>query len=65
MNINIHKEIENISDEIIATRRDIHKHPELGFDVHRTARIVAEQLSNLGLDVQTGIGKSRRLHGSS
>lgn len=58
MNINIHKEIENISDEIIATRRDIHKHPELGFDVHRTARIVAEQLSNLGLDVQTGIGKS-------
>jgi len=58
MTINIHKEIKNISEEIISTRRDIHKHPELGFEVHRTARIVAERLIELGLDVQTGIGKT-------
>lgn len=58
MSINIHKDIEKISDEIISTRRDIHQHPELGFDVHRTAGIVAEKLKNLGMDVQTGIGKT-------
>jgi len=58
MNINIHKDIEKISDEIISIRRDIHKHPELGFEVHRTAGIVAEKLKNLGMDVQTGIGKT-------
>ncbi len=58
MNIKIPKEIENISDEIIATRRDFHKHPELGFEVHRTAGIVAERLEELGFDVQTGIGKT-------
>lgn len=58
MNVNIHKDIEKISDEIISTRRDIHKHPELGFEVHRTAGIVAEKLKNLGMDVQTGIGKT-------
>lgn len=58
MNIKIPKEIKNISDEIIAIRRDIHKHPELGFEVHRTAGIVAERLEELGMDVQTGIGKT-------
>jgi len=58
MNINIHKDIEKISDEIISIRRDIHKHPELGFEVHRTAGIVAEKLNNLGMDVKTGIGKT-------
>jgi len=58
MSINIPKEIENISDEIIATRRDFHRYPELGFEVHRTAGIVAERLEELGMDVQTGIGKT-------
>ena len=31
-------------EEITAWRRDLHAHPELGFDVHRTAGIVADKL---------------------
>ena len=41
MSVKIRKDIKQIADEIIATRRDIHKHPELGFDVYRTAGIAA------------------------
>ena len=37
-------------------RRDLHKHPELGTQEVRTARIVADYLTHLGLDVRTGIG---------
>ena len=56
--VHIRPEIEDIKDEIIDFRRDFHKHPELGFEVHRTAKIVADYLSSLGLDVKTGIGKT-------
>ena len=42
----------------IATRRDFHQHPELGFDLPRTAGIVADRLRELGLEVQTGVGRS-------
>jgi amidohydrolase len=42
----------------IARRRDLHQHPELAFKEIRTAGIVAEQLTQLGLEVQTGIGKT-------
>lgn len=38
--------------------RDLHSHPELGFQEHRTAAIVAERLNSLGFDVTTGIGKT-------
>jgi hippurate hydrolase len=39
----------------VALRRDIHMHPELGFEEHRTARIVAELLHEWGIEVHTGI----------
>jgi amidohydrolase len=42
--------------EVIATRRDIHAHPELGFQEVRTAGIVAERLRTYGYDVHEGIG---------
>ena len=45
-------------DAWIARRRDFHQHPELAFNEFRTAGIVAEQLTQLGLEVQTGIGKT-------
>ena len=51
-------EVEAIKDEIIATRRDIHKHPELGFQETRTAALVSDRLQSLGMDVKTGVGKT-------
>lgn len=45
--------------EITAWRHDFHEHPELQYDVHRTAGIVADKLKEFGCDeVVTGIGKT-------
>ena len=41
--------------EFVQVRRDIHAHPELGFEEHRTAKIVAEKLKAWGIEVHTGI----------
>jgi amidohydrolase len=38
-------------EEVIATRRDLHAHPELGFEEFRTAGIVAKRLRSLGYEV--------------
>lgn len=43
---------------LIAIRRDIHAHPELGFQEVRTAGIVARELERLGIPHRTGIGKT-------
>ncbi len=51
--------IADLHGEITAWRRDIHAHPELLFDVHRTAATVAEKLKSFGCDeVVTGIGRT-------
>jgi amidohydrolase len=42
-------------EEVIATRRDLHAHPELGFEETRTAGIVAGRLRSLGYEVHEGI----------
>lgn len=42
-------------DLLVATRRDLHRHPELGFQEHRTAAIVAERLRAAGYEVRTGV----------
>jgi hippurate hydrolase len=48
-----------LAPEIAEWRRDIHANPELGFDVHRTAGLVAEKLRGFGCDeVVTGIGRT-------
>jgi amidohydrolase len=45
--------------EITAWRRDLHAHPEVLFDVHRTAGVVAEKLRAFGCDeVVTGVGRT-------
>jgi amidohydrolase len=44
-----------IEDRVIAWRRDIHQHPELGNREFRTAALVAEHLRGLGIEVQTGV----------
>ncbi len=51
-------EAEALRDELIARRRDLHQHPEIAFEEFRTAGIVAEELNALGLEVQTGVGKT-------
>ena len=51
--------IADLHGEITAWRRDIHAHPELLYDVHRTAASVAEKLKSFGCDeVVTGIGRT-------
>ena len=44
--------------DLVAWRRDLHRHPELGFQEIRTAGIVARHLSELGLEVRTGVAKT-------
>ena len=41
---------------LVALRRDFHQHPELSFQEHRTARVVADRLRAAGLLVQEGVG---------
>src|SRR5215218_10754798 len=51
--------IAGLSDEIATWRHDLHEHPELLFDVHRTAGIVADKLRAFGCDeIVTGIGRT-------
>ena len=45
-----------LQTEIQALRRDIHAHPELRFEEHRTAAMVAQKLADWGYEVTTGIG---------
>lgn len=45
-------------DEMVQLRRDLHRHPELGFNEIRTSGIVANRLQELGLEVQRGLGET-------
>jgi amidohydrolase len=58
MPIQIRPEIDAIAPEIIDIRRDIHMYPEQGFEVYRTAALVAEKLRAWGIHVQENIGKT-------
>ncbi len=48
--------IEAFTDELVAIRRDLHAHPEIGFEEVRTSGIVAEKLAAWGIEVHRGIG---------
>jgi len=51
--------VADLHGEITAWRRDIHQHPELLYDVHRTSASVAEKLKSFGCDeVVSGIGRT-------
>ena len=49
------KELEDLQPEMQNWRRDIHAHPEIAFEEHRTAKIVADKLESFGIEVETGI----------
>ena len=51
-------EILSFTDELVAIRRDLHAHPEIGFESVRTSDIVAEKLTSWGIEVHRGIGKT-------
>lgn len=50
--------VARIEPGLVAVRRDIHAHPELGFEEVRTASVVARELERLGIAHQTGIGRT-------
>lgn len=51
-------QIEAFKDDLVAIRRDIHAHPEIGFEEVRTSGIVAEKLASWGIEVHRNIGKT-------
>ena len=59
---NISQEIHNaalkLENKTVAWRRDFHEHPELGNREFRTAKIIADHLRSLGIEVKEGVGKT-------
>ncbi len=54
----IDQRIARLHGEMTAWRRDIHAHPELGFEETRTAGIVADKLASFGMEVHRGVGRT-------
>lgn len=54
-NERVEARILGFGDEFVALRRDLHRHPELSFNEHRTSGIVATRLAAWGYEVTTGI----------
>jgi amidohydrolase len=50
--------ITSYQSDLTAIRHDIHAHPELGMEEHRTAELVARQLEALGIEVHRGVGRT-------
>jgi amidohydrolase len=55
---NISQEVKAVAPTMTDIRRDLHQHPELGFQEVRTAGIVARRLTQLEYTVRTGLGKT-------
>ena len=47
-----------LKDKLVAIRRDLHRHPELGFQEFRTAQKIVAELHQLGIECETGIAKT-------
>jgi len=54
--INLLRDFREFEDEVIRTRRSIHQHPELSFKEFETARLVAQKLRTMNIEVRTGVG---------
>ena len=49
---------DKIESKCISWRRDLHEHPELGNNEYRTAKIIADHLRSLGIEVKENVGKT-------
>src|SRR6266481_8826707 len=58
MTMPVIEDIRTFHDELTGWRRDIHAHPELGFEEQRTSDLVAEKLAGFGIEVHRGMGKT-------
>ena len=56
--LDLRSEAQALMDQLVAWRRDLHRHPELAFEERRTAALVAEHLGRLGYEVQSGVGRT-------
>ena len=56
--VQLSPEVEAMAGELAATRRDLHAHPELGFEERRTAGIVAARLRELGIEIREGVAET-------
>ena len=56
--LNLLESARSLSSDLIAIRRDLHRHPELAFEEVRTAAVAAEEMTALGCDVRTGVGRT-------
>ena len=56
--MDILKQAQALQDRLVSWRRDLHQHPELGFEEEHTAAVVAAELRRLGFRVQTGVGRT-------
>jgi hippurate hydrolase len=56
--MSIDARIAGLHEELTQWRRDIHAHPELGFEETRTASLVADKLESFGIEVHRGIGRT-------
>ncbi|MEO0376599.1 MAG: M20 family metallopeptidase [Cyanobacteria bacterium P01_A01_bin.17] len=54
----IRPEIQLLQADLVNWRRDLHQHPELGFEEFRTAEVVAQKLTEWSIDHQTGVAKN-------
>ncbi|NBC96271.1 MAG: amidohydrolase [Deinococcus-Thermus bacterium] len=52
----LHDRALDLRDRTVATRRDLHRHPEVAFQETRTAGVIAQRLQELGLEPRTGVG---------
>ncbi len=57
-NENLIEDVKGDLDHLIAIRRDLHTHPEIGLEEVRTSEIVAKELESLGYQVHRGLAKT-------
>ena len=57
-NLNLVSGVVENDDEMVEIRRELHAHPELGFEETRTANLVASKLESWGITTTTGIGRT-------